>query len=62
MQKKKETIDKHSQCEFWRNNHSIRTLREDVAKKKLDEILNVILEIRQILFEEKEDNQINPKK
>ena len=55
--KKKETVDKHGQCEFWRNNYSIRTLREDVAKKKLDGILDEIIEIRQILFEEKEDNQ-----
>ena len=60
--KKKETVDKHGECEFWRSNYSIRTLREEVARKKLDGILDEITEIRQILFEEKEDSQINPKK
>ena len=54
--KMKETVDKHSQCEFWRNNHSIRGLREAVAKKKLNEVLDNIIEIRQILFEEKEEH------
>ena len=60
--KMKETVDKHGQCEFWRNNYPIRGWREEVAKKKLNEILDGIIEIRQILFEERAENQTNPKK
>ncbi len=60
--RKKETVDKHEQCEFWRNNYNIRTFREDIAKKKLNDILDAIIEIQQILFEEKQDNQIDEKK
>lgn len=56
-----ETVDKHNQCKFWKNNHSIRALREDVVKNKLNEISDAIVEIRQIVFEEREENQINPK-
>ncbi len=59
--KTKETVDKHNQCEFWRNNYSKRMWREEIAKKRLSEILDGIVEIRQILFEEKEENQLNPK-
>lgn len=55
--KKKESVEKHGQCEFWRNNYAMRSLREKVAKKKLSEILDALIEIRQILFEEKEENQ-----
>lgn len=61
-QKKKETVEKHGQCIFWRNNYRIRTFREKVAKIKLSEILDALIEIRQILFEEKEENQIDIKK
>lgn len=60
--KQQETVDKHNQCEFWRNDYSMRTWRENVAKKKLNGILDEIIQIRQILWEEKDENQINPKK
>ena len=59
--KSKGQVGKHGQCEFWRNNYSMRTWREDIAKKKLNEILNMLVEIREILFEEKEENRANPK-
>ncbi|MBQ7948942.1 MAG: hypothetical protein IJ284_04180 [Clostridia bacterium] len=59
--KKKEAVEKHGQCEFWRNNYTIRTFREKVAKIKLNEILDALIEIRQILFEGKEENQIDTK-
>ena len=55
--KKKEMVDKHSQCEFWRNDYAVRAWREDVAKKKLNDIFDVLIELRQILFEEIEDEQ-----
>ncbi|MBE7078862.1 MAG: hypothetical protein E7380_03255 [Clostridiales bacterium] len=58
---KKETVDKHGECVFWRNNYGMREFREEIAKKKLNDILEGIVEIRQILFEEKEEKQINPK-
>lgn len=60
--KQKKTVDKHEQCELWRPNYKIRDWRENVAKKKLNEISDAIVEIKQILFEEKEENQNNPKK
>ena len=53
--KKKETVEKHGVCEFWRSNYAIRSWREEMAKKKLDEILDEIIVIRQILFEENEE-------
>ena len=54
--KRKEEVDKHCQCEFWRNDYAIREFREDVAKKKLNGILDAIIEIQQILFEESQRN------
>lgn len=60
--KQQETVDKYNQCEFWRNDYSMRTWRENVAKKKLNGILDEIIQICQILWEEKDENQINPKK
>lgn len=60
--KRQETVDKHQQCKFWRNNYPIRTWRDDFAKRKLSDLLDAIIQIRQILWEEKEENQINPKK
>ena len=60
--KKNETVDKHSQCSYWKNNYSIRTWRENVAKKKLNEILNAIIEIRQILAEDYKDDETNTKR
>ena len=57
----KETVEKHNQCEFWKTNYSARSLRERIAKKKLDLLLDEIIVIRQILFEEKEENKENPK-
>ena len=59
--KKQETVDKHGQCEFWRSDYSMRAFREKVAKKKLSGVLDELIEIRQILFEEKEEKQNNLK-
>ena len=55
------TVDKHQQCEFWRSDYAKRIWREKVAKNKLNEISEDITIIRQILFEEKEENKVNPK-
>ncbi len=60
--KKQAEVDKHEQCEFWRSNCSIRGCREEIAKKKLNSLLDEMIEIRQILFEEKEDYPRVPKK
>ena len=54
--KKKETVEKHGQCEFWKSNYIIRTLREKISKRKLNEMFDVLIEIRQILCEQNEDN------
>ena len=54
---KNQIVNKHEQCEFWKSNHSIRRLRSQIAKTKLNDILDSIIEIRQILFEENEDNK-----
>ena len=55
--KTRETVEKHNQCEFWTNDYPMRVWRKDTAKKKLNAILDGIIEIRQILFEENEDNR-----
>lgn len=60
--KQKKVVDKHEQCELWRSNYKIRGLREDIAKRKLNDIVDAIVEIRQILFEEQAENKSNPKK
>ena len=54
--KKKETVEKHGQCEFWKNDCAKRTIREKIAKRNLNDILDVLIEIRQILFEQNENN------
>ena len=59
--KRKETVEKHSLCEFWRSDYKVRRFREDVAKRKLSDILDILIEIRQILFEEKESDSENRK-
>ena len=59
---KNETVDKHCVCEFWRNNIAFRGWRETVAKKKLNGIFDQLIEIRQILFEEKEERESESKK
>lgn len=60
--KQEKTVNKHEQCEFWKTNYKLRSWQEVIAKKKLIEIMDILTEIRQILFEEKEENEINPKK
>ena len=60
--KKQETVEKHGECEFWRSNHALRSFREEIAKKKLDGLLDELIEIRQILFEEKEENELSSNK
>lgn len=57
-----ETVNKHQQCEFWRSNYAKRILREKVAKNKLNDIFNEIVILRQIMFEEKEESEVNAKK
>ncbi len=59
--KRKETVDKHCKCEFWRSSYAVRALRKKVAMNKLNDMLDVMKEIKQILFEENEDNRLDIK-
>ncbi len=57
--------DKHETCDYWGSNYSLRRLRKKVALRKLNLILDSIVQIKQILFEDKqeelqtEDNDTN---
>lgn len=51
------SVNKHEECEHWKTNYRARLLREQVAVKKLDGIMDNIVEIRQILFENTEGAQ-----
>ncbi len=50
-------LDKHKSCDCWRNDSVIRNMRQVVAIKKIDEMQNCLVEIRQILAEEKQELQ-----
>ena len=45
--------DKHHTCELWRNDCSIQISRRVSALKKIDEVADSLLQIKQILIEEK---------
>jgi len=53
---KKENVKKTEQCEKWKTNYRYRGMRKTVAMRALDEVLTQITELRQILFEEKEED------
>ena len=53
----KKILDKNEQCEDWIRNKSRQEKRKVVAMRKLNEILNMIVEIKQILFEAKEESE-----
>lgn len=48
--------DKHQSCEFWRSTVKLKNLRKQIAIKKLNEILESMLQIKQIFSEEKEED------
>lgn len=50
-------VDKQEGCPFWSLNNPRRETRKKVAMRKLSEILTQLVEIRQILFESKEENE-----
>ena len=49
---KKGQVGKHDQCGYWKNNVSTRAVRENLAKNKLSEVLDELIAIKQILWEE----------
>ncbi len=57
---KNQIIDKHGNCECWRNAHKLWNLRKKCAVRVLNEILLELAAIRQILEEEKEENKSDP--
>jgi len=58
---RKEIItDKHNTCENWCYNGIRRQLRKDVSLKALNKALDNLVEIRQIIVEEIDDNKKNP--
>jgi hypothetical protein len=52
--------DKHHTCEKWRFNGCRRQIRKNVSLKALNKALDNLVEIRQILVDEMNDNKINP--
>ena len=52
--------DKHGACEKWCFNGIRRRIRKDVSLKALNDALENIVEIRQILIDEFNDNKMNP--
>ncbi|MDE7264801.1 MAG: hypothetical protein K2N52_00810 [Clostridia bacterium] len=52
--------DKHHTCDEWCLNAIRRRIRKDVSLKALNETLGNLVEIRQILVEEINDNEIYP--
>ena len=51
--------DKHKTCEKWCFNGIRRQIRKDVSLKALNKALDNIVEIRQILVDEINENKIN---
>ena len=52
--------DKHGTCEKWCFNGIRRQIRKDVSLKALNKALDNLVEIRQILVDEVNDNKENP--
>ena len=51
--KRKETVDKHENCDKWREYNGVfRGWREQVAQKRIEEMAENLAVIRQILEEE----------
>lgn len=59
---KNQVVEKHSNCECWRNTYKTRNLRKKCAVRVLNEIFLNIAAIRQILEEEGEENKFDPLK
>ena len=57
---KKGQAGKHDQCGYWKNALSTKAVRENLAKRKLNEVLDELIEIKQILLEEEnQDDSLN---
>lgn len=54
--KQEKIFDKHEFCEFWFPDNSKRETRKNVAMRRLNEISDAIIEIRQILLESNENH------
>ena len=53
-------MDKHHTCKNWCFNSIRRRIRKDVSLKALNQALDNLVEIRQILVDEMNDNKIKP--
>lgn len=49
----------HSSCENWYTNYRTLNSRKKAARKKLDDVVDCIFQIKQILFEEQEEIKPN---
>lgn len=58
--RKEITTDKHSTCKNWWFNGTRRRIRKDASLKALNKALDNLVEIRQILVDEIDDNKKNP--
>ncbi len=52
--------DKHHTCNNWCFNGTRRQIRKDVSLKALNKALDKLVEIKQILVDEIDDNKKNP--
>ena len=58
--RKNQTVDRVNLCEHWCSNFIVRKRRIKVALMKLDGMADNIMEIRQVLIEEQQENQEKP--
>lgn len=55
--KSNEQVDKHGLCPLWYNDLKRKETRKKASIRKLNEVLNSLIEIKQILFELKETDE-----
>ena len=55
--KQKKSVEKHCVCDLWMTNYSLRTSRKEAVKNKLAEAVDIMVEIRQFLLDEKENKE-----
>lgn len=52
--------DKHKVCDYWVSNEIRRLVRNRVVLKSLTQLIDNLIELKQIIADEQEENKINP--
>ena len=53
-------MGKHNTCDKWCFNGTRRKIRKDISLKSLNKALDKLVEIRQMIVDEIDENKINP--